>query len=267
MTSRKLAIPLLLVAVLGAAALALLGVRGVKGEVEPGPGAPVGLMTSLPIYWADGADIASIAQQDAARPWTRTALELDYELLPIDTLVPAAESEAPLPGLEMPESAMNGIEGLERLAIIQPRGLSPQDNVALDQWVREGGRLLMVLDPLLSGHYETPIFDPRHPTSSALIPPVVQRWGLAVSFDDTQPLELRVVEARHGPLPVVMAGEISIADPGAAQCSLDAENIIAHCDVEEGSVMLIADAALFEAHDPGEEGSDLVRLLVREALE
>lgn len=263
----KLAIALLLLAVMGGLLLALLGVRGVKQELSPGPGAPVGLVTSLPIYWPDGAELTDLTASDVETPWTRKALELDYKLQPFDTLTPADDTGEPLPGLEMPDHMVNDLNKLERLAIIQPRGLNAQDNVALDDWVRGGGRLLMVLDPLLTGHYETAVFDPRHPTGAALIPPVVPRWGLSMAFDDNQPLELRVLEARHGLLPVVMSGEISIANPDAAQCELDAEGVIARCTLGKGRITLVADAALFEAHEPGEEGEYLLRSLFRDAFE
>lgn len=263
----KLAILLLIVAVLGGLALAFIGTRGVEDDLAAGPGEPVGLVTSLPIYWPDGAALDDLANPAVALPWTRQALEKDYTLHPFDTLSPATDAGEPLPGLETPEGVINDLDKLDRLAIIQPRGLSPQDNVALDDWVRGGGRLLLVLDPLLTGHYETAIFDPRHPAGSALIPPVVARWGLAMSYDEMQPMELRAVEARHGLLPVVMGGQISIVDPDAASCELDAESVIAYCAIGEGRVTLVADAALFEAHDPGEQGETLLRLLARGAFE
>ncbi|XUU59383.1 hypothetical protein ACRAQ6_07245 [Erythrobacter sp. HA6-11] len=263
----KLAIFLLVLAVLGGLLLAVLGVRGVKNTLPPGPGEPVGLVTSLPIYWPDGADLTDLTQGELASPWTRRALELDYALRPMDALSPVAESGEPLPGLEMPEDMVGDISELDRLAIIQPRGLSAEDNVALDEWVKAGGRLLLVLDPMLTGHYETPVFDPRHPVGSALIPPVVARWGLEVQFDEMQALDVRILEARYGLLPAIMAGELKLLDKGAGQCELDAEGVIAHCSIGQGKVTLVADAALFEAEDPGEEGAFVLRSLFREAFE
>ena len=263
----KLAIFLLVLAVVGGLVLAVLGVRGVKNTLPPGPGETVGLVTSLPIYWPDGAELTDLTQGDHRTPWTREALEMDYALRPLDALSVSADDEEPLPGLEMPQDMVRDISELDRLAIIQPRGISAEDNVALDEWVKGGGRLLMVLDPMLTGHYETPVFDPRHPVGSALIPPVVERWGLEMQFDDTQPMELRVLEARYGVLPAVMAGELKLLSGGARQCELDADGVIAHCKIGKGRVTLIADAALFEAHDPGDEGEFLLRSLFRAAFE
>ena len=263
----KLALLIVGLAVLGGFVLAVLGVRGVKGDLPDGDGEPVALVTSLPIYWPDGVDFADLAQTQVASPWTRQALERDYTLQPLDSLTPLAEARQPLPGLEMPEGSSTDISQFERLAIIQPRGLSPEDNVALDDWVRDGGKLLLVLDPLLTGHYETPIFDPRHPVGSALIPPVVERWGLEMFFDEAQPADLRAIEAQHGLLPVMMAGEFRLRDQGEAQCELSAEGVIAQCRHGKGQIMLVADAALFEAYDPGDEGALLVRSLARAAFE
>ncbi|WP_394730943.1 hypothetical protein [Altererythrobacter sp. GH1-8] len=263
----KLAIALLLLAVFGGLLLAVLGVRGIRGDLAPGPGEPVGLVTSLPIYWPEGTDLAELTQSGTAMPWTREALEQDYKLRPLDTLSMTGDSSPVLPGLEMPKDAITDLSQLDRLAIIQPRSINAADNVALDEWVNQGGRLLLVLDPMLTGHYEVSIFDPQHPVGSALIPPVVGRWGLELFFDESQPLELRTVEARHGLLPVVMAGEIRLLDRGSGQCELDGDGVIAHCRVGKGRVTLVADATLFEAHDPSDQGVLLLRSLAREAFE
>lgn len=263
----KLTIALLILTVLAGVVLAVIGVRGVQRTLPEGPGAPVGLMTSLPIYWAEGTDFADFAPSEAALPWTRQALEKDYVLQPMDVLTASDELvDASLPGLE-PDESMVPLSELERLAIIQPRGISAQDNVTLDEWVRAGGRLLLVLDPLLTGEYEASIFDPAHPVGSALIPPVVGRWGLELFFDESQPLELRALESRHGLLPVMMAGEVRLLEHGKGQCALDAEGVIARCNIGQGRVTFVADAALFEVYDPGDEGEFLLRSLVRDAFE
>lgn len=132
--------------------------------------APLGLMTSLPLYWPLGAGVAEIAVGTAGLPWQRSAIEARYALVPRDTL-------SPIPGLSPNAPDTDPLAGLDRLAMIQPRGLSPADNVALDNWVRGGGRLLLVLDPALTGEYDLPLGDPRRPVDAALIPPVAARWG------------------------------------------------------------------------------------------
>lgn len=223
-------------------------------------GARLGLMSSLPLTWPLGADLDAIAQGRAVSPWQRLALERDYSLEPLDTL-------APIPALSPAAAPTDPLAGLERLAVIQPRGLSPADNVALDDWVRAGGRALVVLDPALTGDYDLPLGDPRRPADSALIPPVVARWGLAVSFDETQ--APAVIRSRIGAaeLPLALPGRIAIVDPAAANCTLLADAAAARCRVGKGQVTLIADAALFEHPELAGEGGAVLRAVVRGAFE
>lgn len=244
------------------AALALAAVlAGCSAAPEPAPkdkadpaATPLGLMTSLPLYWPLGVDMPMLASGSAPVPWQRAALEGRYALVPLDTL-------SPMPALSADAPETDPLAGLTRLAVIQPRGLSPADNVALDAWVRAGGRLLMVLDPALTGEYDLPLGDPRRPVEAALIPPVAARWGLAVTFDDTQ--EAAVTPARLGAadLPLALAGRVALTDP-SADCTLAAGDAAAVCRVGKGRVTLIADAALFEHPElAGTGGAGLLALL------
>jgi len=217
----------------------------------------LGLMTSLPLYWPLDASFSEIANGDAPVPWQRAALERHYDLELLDTLSPIAGLSA-----EAPET--DPLAGIEHLAIIQPRGLSPADNVALDSWVRSGGKVLLVLDPLLTGEYDVPLGDPRRPTDSALVAPVVRRWGLDIrfSFEDLAEEGQRSLIHRDGVMFALQAGEILLESADDASCQLDAETVIARCEVGEGHVTLIADAAMFEHLElAGERGEGLAALV------
>ncbi|MCZ8137255.1 MAG: hypothetical protein O9266_13205 [Porphyrobacter sp.] len=215
----------------------------------------LGLMTSLPLYWSEDAGLADIAAGRAVPPWQRRAIETRFVLVPLDTL-------SPVPALSPDAPDTDPLAGLTRLAVIQPRGLAPADNVALDGWVRAGGKLLLVLDPMLTGEYEAPLGDPRRPVDSALVPPVVARWGMAISFDAAQEPAVRQAPLAEGTLPLALAGRIAITDPAAGQCRLLAGDAVARCAVGKGRVTLIADAALFEHPDlAGAEGEALLALL------
>lgn len=219
----------------------------------------LGLMTSLPLYWPLGADLADLAAGDGEPPWQRAALGVSYAIEPLDTL-------SPIPGLSPAAPEVDPLAGLARLAVIQPRGLSPADNVALDGWVRAGGRLLLVLDPVLTGDYDLPLGDPRRPADTALIPPVVARWGLAVRFDEAQEAEVATARLGEVPLALALAGEVAITDPAAADCTLHAGGAAAQCRVGEGQVTLIADAAMFEHRELAGEGGAGLRAVLAEAL-
>lgn len=220
----------------------------------------LGLITSLPLYWPLGAGVEEIAAGRAAPPWQRAALEQDYTLEPLDSL-------APIPGLGAGAPATDPLAGMERLAVIQPRGLSPEDNVALDRWVRAGGHLLLALDPALTGEYDMALGDPRRPADSALIPAVVARWGLAVRFDEAQADGVAMRTIPGAALPLALAGEVTITDPKAAACVLLAEGAAARCQVGKGQVTLIADAALFEHRELAGDDDLRLRSLVGAALE
>jgi hypothetical protein len=246
-----------------AAALAGCDVAPAEPVTQPSAAPPttrLGVMSSLPLFWPIGAGIAEIAGGDAELPWQHEVLAGSFVLEPLDTL-------APIPGLGPDAPATDPLAGLTRLAVIQPRGLSPADNVALDSWVRGGGLLLLVLDPALTGDYDLPLGDPRRPVESALIPPVVARWGMAVRFDEERETEVRTAGLGAARLPLVLAGEVTITDPSAAQCTLLAGGAAARCSVGEGRVTLIADAALFEHPELAGEGGAVVLAVLAEAFE
>jgi hypothetical protein len=235
--------------------LALAGCGVAPAATAPEQRPQLGLMTSLPLYWQVDAELADIAAGRAVPPWQRRAIETRFVLVPLDTLTP-------LPALSPDTPEVDPLAGLARLAVVQPRGLAPADNVALDQWVRAGGRLLLVLDPALTGEYAAALGDPRRPVDAALIPPVVARWGLAIVFDEAEADEVTAVPLGEGTLPLALAGRISITDAAAAQCTLLAGDAAARCAIGKGEVTLIADAALFEHPElAGDEGEALLALL------
>lgn len=238
-----------------------LPAHGTDAAAVPAEGRPrLGVMTSLPLYWPEGADFAAIASGSAALPWQRAAIEQAYVVQPLDTL-------SPIPALSPDGPETDPLAGLERLAVIQPRGLSPADNVALDRWVRSGGRLLLALDPALTGEYEMPLGDPRRPVDNAAIPPVVARWGLAISFDDAQEPGVSAVSLGAAVLPLALAGRVSITAASDAKCTLAADAAAATCAVGKGRVTLIADAAVFEHRELASNGGSALLGVLAAAVE
>jgi len=205
----------------------------------PGERARLGLHTGLPLYRPLGIDVEAMARGQGEVPWQRRALEKSHALVPLDTLSPTI-------GLVPGDPPVDPLEGLDRLAVIQPRALSPADNVALDEWVKAGGQLLLVLDPMLTGEYDLPLGDPRHPNSVALIPPVVERWGLQIVYDETQESGPRFASHEGGTIPLALAGEVRALRGRDKGCTFAASRALARCRVGEGSVTVLADAAVFE---------------------
>jgi len=207
-----------------------------RDRAEPRP--KLGLMTSLPIYWPLGVELDEFASGEAEMPWQREVLESRFELVPLDTLSPVADLD--------PEAApVDPLADLERLAVIQPRALTPSDNVALDKWVTGGGQLLLVLDPVLAGHYPLPLGDPRNPVEAALVPPVVERWGLDLQFDEEQ-LAMREVTIAETKIPLVLTGSLRKITGGPGDCRIMGDGVLAKCSLGEGLVTLLADAEVFK---------------------
>lgn len=186
----------------------------------------LGLFTSLPLYWAEAPDLAAMLAPEGEVHWARAALESGYGLRPLDTLE----------GLTTREP--------RNLLMVQPRPLSPAENVALDAWVRRGGRVLLFADPALTQDSAFALGDRRRPQDTVLLSPILTRWGLTLAFDDDQPLGERTVALAGVQLPVNLPGKL-VSAPGGS-CRFEAGGLLALCLVGKGRVTVIADAALFE---------------------
>ena len=235
---------------------------------------PLGLMTSLPLYWPLGGEVVALVSGKNEIPWVRQRLERNYELIPLDSFVDEASAAEEGSGGGEEVSLLSG---MERLLVVQPRAVGSADNVALDQWVRDGGKLLYALDPMLAGQYGVRWGDPAHPIVHALVPPVFARWGLEVQFIEAQPFALRELDYPAGRLPVVMTGEFLVSKPSSnsseddiatrGECELLAEGAIARCQVGRGRVTAIADAALFEMPKADDRAREQFDTLIEWAFE
>lgn len=216
---------------------------------------PLGLMGTLPIYWGEAAGVEELVAGDAPLHWARAVLEQTYELVPLDTL-------AGPEGLGSPDA-------VDRVMLAQPRPLSGAENVALDDWVRGGGHLLLFADPMLTGHSRFPIGDRRRPQDVILLSPILSRWGLELQFDEAQDEGERTVQFSGTALPVQLPGSLRIAatSPGApADCTLEASGLIADCAIGSGRALIVADAALLDL-DAGEAGrNDVLAVLTDRAF-
>jgi hypothetical protein len=199
---------------------------------------PLGLVTSLPIYWAEAPEFTDmLGEGGAPEHWVRAALETRHVLDPIDAL--NAETLA----------------GHDRLILAQPRTFAAAENVALDDWAAKGGRALIFADPLLTEHSEFAFGDKRRPQGAALMSPILARWGLELTFDDAQTADWRVNESFGISVPVKLSGAFGLIDNRSdrAACIISESGLIARCTIGEGSVVIVADAAVLET-GAGEHG-------------
>jgi len=159
-------------------------------------------------------------------------------------------------GLETPASPLlqkldarfrvRPVDGPEQLArgglllAIQPQALTAERLVALDAWVRDGGRLVLLADPRL-------VWESKRPLGDHFRPPVVfpdtgllQRWGLELAPEIDNPAEAVDVDLGGGV-------QTSISGMGrlnrrSGSCSLSTGGRAAWCRLGQGHAIVVADA-------------------------
>lgn len=193
----------------------------------------LGLMTSLPIYWS-GGELADMLTDEGEPHWVRSFLEKQYELVLLDSF---AAADGLVPNAQL--------AGLTQLVLAQPAALPPADLVALDDWVRSGGRLLLFADPMLTEETDFGLGDKRRPQDMATLSPLLKRWGLEEGFDPAQ-LDLpSAVTVQDQDMPVHIYGQFASAD--ASACTLLGERLVADCVIGDGRAVIILDAHMLAA--------------------
>ncbi len=217
-----------------AAALLVSGCGDVPPE-RPTAGEPkvtdVGLVTSLPIIWHESGSVSGLLGDDRPPHWVLGALRAVGNVRPLDSLA------GPSGTLPLPADAL--------LVLAQPYPFSPQENVALDTWVRAGGRVLLFADPMLTQDSAYALGDRRRPQDVILLSPILNRWGLQLLFDENQPKGEREVQIDQATLPVNLSGTFAISGKGS-ECVLTAQSLVADCRIGRGQLVAVADAALLD---------------------
>jgi hypothetical protein len=191
-------------------------------ERAPAPGAPHAgharptllLLTSLPLVFGEDFSL-----EGGGSP-ALTALEKRYNVVPISVTNAADLNKGRL------------------LLMAHPLAQAPENLVALDEWVRWGGHLLLLADPLLEWPSERPLGDPLRPPPMFMDTGLLQHWGLQLQG----PVE-RSTESRK-----VGGYEVLTASPGAlsGRCEITADRLVAHCRLGKGKATIIADADLLD---------------------
>ena len=113
------------------------------------------LLTSLPLMFGEDFSL-----QDSGSP-ALDALETRYRVVPISVTDPAELAKGRL------------------LLMAHPLAQPAEDLVALDQWVRRGGRVLLLADPMLEWPSKRPLGDPLRPPPMFMDTGLLAHWGLA----------------------------------------------------------------------------------------
>jgi hypothetical protein len=236
-------------AIAAAGLLTGIGVWALGGTPTDETKPRLALFTSLPIYWAESDSIAETLEGAAAPHWARNALEADHMLIPLDTL----DNEE--------------LRGLGRMVMAQPRPLAPSENVALDDWVRGGGRLLLFADPMLTEHSRFMLGDKRRPQDMVLLSPILRRWGLELEFNEDQPDAQRTIGVGQGAIPVRLAGTFRKVAPAAgSECRVESASVVARCTIGKGHAVIVADAAMLAGDRETQGATDELRALISDAF-
>lgn len=221
----------MMVAVVAFVCLASSGQPRVAGKraetIGSGPLA-VGVITALPLFWPEGRGVDEI-------------------LAPSGNAGPPALSGHPVRAIDHADAGT--LREIDALLIAQPRLLQPKELVALDQWVRAGGRALIFADPLLAWPGGLPPGDPRRPPLTSLLDPLLTHWGLRLeaASPDIAGVERRMLGTGHVVL-LAGASRFSLLPGGkGATCRLAERGLMALCRIGGGEVRLVADADLLDA--------------------
>ena len=198
------------------------------------------VITSLPLFFGEGFGLGFV------KPDIVRVLEKQHRLVPAD--VPS----------QLPPRAT--------LLMAQPRALPAEELVALDQWVREGGRLVLLADPMLEWPSERPIGDRLRPPMMFADTGLLAHWGLRLDAPDRRGLTYSPSDVD----PVALLSPGTLVKQGEG-CAIEEGGWMAICAVGKGKATIVADAdflnveALLKAGASPANGTRLIEQLVRPA--
>lgn len=169
------------------------------------------LLTSLPLLFPDDMRL------DAEGPAVTSALEAEFRIDPVD-----------LPR-QLPEGAI--------LLAIQPRALPTDALVELDDWVRRGGRIVLLADPMLEWPSKRPLGDKLRPPMAFADTGLLTHWGLRLDAPDERGPKRR--GKGDDEIVYVSAGTLVAA---GKSCRIEGSGAIARCAIGKGKAIVVADA-------------------------
>jgi hypothetical protein len=222
--ARWRAFALLVAALGGLAALAIAArTRAPEPLAARSEGRRLLLLTSLPLIFGEGFSL------DGGGSPALTALERRYRVVPVSTTAAAELAQANL------------------LLMAQPQAQPPEDLVALDRWVRGGGRLLLLADPQLDWPSERPLGDALRPPAMFMDTGLLEHWGLRL---DTPEMPGSAKRELAG-------GQIATTSPGSlhGRCTISQDRFTADCRIGKGRAVVIADADFINTEQRGGGGN------------
>ena len=217
-------------AALGIVGAGALAIGGSNRSPDPRPRAasdrPVLLLvTTLPLVFPEEFTLRGGGSK------ALSALETRYAVVPIGTTDARSLRQGRL------------------LLLAHPLAQPAENLVALDEWVRAGGRLLLLADPLLEWPSDHPLGDPRRAPIAFADTGLLRHWGLRLDAPD-----------ERGPRQSALGGErILTASPGTivrvgGACAVADAGLAATCDLGQGRAVIVADADFLNLGPDGLDG-------------
>ncbi len=204
-------------------------------------GAPAATMlTGLPLRWSGSGDIAAIISDGAEDDPALVGLEAMGPVSLVDSRV----DHAPPPG--------------GTLLIAHPRALAPQELVAIDVFVRGGGKAVVLADALSGWPARHTLGDPRNPPVTSLLTPLLDHWGVTLGAAPTDDNEALAADVDGARLRLSSAGRFERLPP---TCRTFADRHVTQCRIGAGEAWLVGDADLLFAPlwSPLVSGADHLR--------
>lgn len=194
------------------------------------------LVTTLPLIFGEAFSL-----EGGGSP-ALDALESRYRVLPI---------------------GVAGADALEqgRLLVMAHAMAQPAEAlVSLDAWVRGGGRVLILADPLLEWPSSRPLGDRLRPPPAFADTGLLAHWGLEL-----------VPPEEPGPVGIVIAGRdvrtrsVGTIRASNPECPVAANGLVARCSIGAGRATVVADADFLDVDAAeGAGGSGNLQFLLSE---
>lgn len=218
--------------------LALLLLAGPLHAEPPAARPILPILTGLPLFWGEGP-VGSVLQLLSVRSSLLMEIEGRYLVEAVDTFDADHFAQRQL------------------LLAIQPASLPAEEFVALDAWIRRGGRALIFADPDLVWPTGFAVGDRRRPPASTLLDPLFKHWGLRLVGKRTAPQR---VAAEIDGITVTMINP-GVWHRSMGGCAVAESGHVATCLLGKGQVILIADADMLDPRLWTESAPDNVRAL------
>ncbi len=190
------------------------------------PGPPATMLTGLPLRWSEGRNLSEMLAAGLSEDPALGRIEAAGPVHLVDSLI----DSPPPPG--------------GALLLAHPRALAPGELVAIDGFVRGGGRAVILADALTGWPMRYPIGDPRNPPVTSLLTPLLDHWGVTLGAASAADRHIIPVDIDGARLRLSTAGRFG---PLPATCRAYADRRVVRCRIGRGEVWLVGDADLLFA--------------------